>query len=235
MPGDGASRAITDLFSRRVARRDHLAPAVELVSPLAVADPVFPTKAFRKFLSVLKSQDAPVLIDLGPVVGSNVTYFGEELGCKIFVEDLYAELERFARDGKLGEFPKHLEGRLSQPDASVDGILCWDLLDYLERPAARAVGQQVSRMLRPGGAALSFFATLDTPTLQYTKYLVVDDVSLRHRSYPATRGRQPVMLNREIIKMFDGLVVSDSFLLKMNTREILFQKPVYAPEMRTTL
>ncbi len=235
MPGDGTTRAITDLFFRRGARRAQTQPPANLVAAGVVDDPVFPTKAFRKFLSCLGGRKSPVLIDFGPVVGSNVSYFGEKVGCKIFVEDLYADLERFSEAGKLSEFPKFLETRLGQADASVDGILCWDLLDYLERPAARVLGEQVSRMLRPGGAALGFFATLDTPTLQYTKYLVVDDVSLRHRPYPATRCRQPVLLNREIIRMFGGLIVSDSFLLKVNTREILFQKPAYAGETRSTL
>jgi hypothetical protein len=31
-------------------------------------------------------------------------------------------------------------------------------------------------------------------------------------------------MNRDIIRMFEGLLVSDSFLLKINTREILFRK-----------
>jgi hypothetical protein len=33
-----------------------------------------------------------------------------------------------------------------------------------------------------------------------------------------------VLANRDIIKMFDGLIVSDSFLLKSNTREILLRR-----------
>jgi hypothetical protein len=46
-----------------------------------------PTKALRKFLASLRSREAPVLLDLGPVVGSNVAFFGERLGCKILIED----------------------------------------------------------------------------------------------------------------------------------------------------
>jgi hypothetical protein len=64
-------------------------------------DPVFATKALRKFLSCLTSRESPVLVDLGPVVGSNVSFFGEQLGCKIFVEDLFADLDRHVRAGTL--------------------------------------------------------------------------------------------------------------------------------------
>jgi hypothetical protein len=39
--------------------------------------------------------------------------------------------------------------------------------------------------------------------------------------------RQPVMQNRDIIKLFERLRVSDSFLLHTKVREILFRKPDY--------
>src|SRR5262245_36638670 len=101
-------------------------------SSATAADPVFATKALRKFLATLTSRESPVLLDLGPVVGSNVSFFGEQLGCKIFVEDIFADLERHVRAGKLEEFPTFLQKRLPQDTASVDGILCWDLIDYLD-------------------------------------------------------------------------------------------------------
>ena len=43
-----------------------------------------------------------MLLDLGPVIGSNLTFFGETLGCKVFIEDLYADLERHVRAGDDG-------------------------------------------------------------------------------------------------------------------------------------
>jgi hypothetical protein len=54
----------------------------------------------------------------------------------------------------------------------------------------------------------------------------VDEVNLKHRSYSAARGRQVILLNRDIIRLFGGLRVSDSFLLQNNLREILFRKPL---------
>jgi hypothetical protein len=188
-------------------------------------DPVFATKALPKFLSCLTSRALPVLLDLGPVVGSNVSFFGEQLGCKIFVEDIFADLDRHVREGKLDQLPEFLKARFPQADGEVDGILCWDLIDYLERPAAQALANQLMRVLRPEGALLGFFGTAQPQDARYTKFVIVDDATLKHRSYPAARGRQAILLNRDIIKMFSGLHVSDSFLLKNNLREILFRKP----------
>src|SRR5215211_8385723 len=100
---------------------------------LATTDPVFATKALRKFLTSLTSRESPVLLDLGPVVGSNVNFFGEQLGCKIFVEDIFADLDRHVRGGKLEELPAFLEKRFPQEESTVDGILCWDLIDYMDK------------------------------------------------------------------------------------------------------
>jgi hypothetical protein len=190
----------------------------------AGADPIFGTKALPKFLSFLTAQDAPVLIDLGPVVGGNVAFFGEQLGCKIYVEDIYADLERHMAELRTEEFPAFLSKRFPQADASVDGVLCWDLIDYLDRPSAQALADQLMRVLRPNGALLGFFGTAQPRDARYTKYVVMDEANLKHRPYPASRGRQAILLNRDIIRLFSKLRVSDSFLLQNNLREILFRK-----------
>jgi hypothetical protein len=187
-------------------------------------DPVFSTKALRKFLAALTAHDSPVLLDLGPVVGSNVSFFGEQLGCKIFVEDIYADIDRHVRGGKLEELPAFVKKRFPQESASVDGILAWDVLDYLDKASAAELAAQLTRVLRPDGALLGFFGTAQPRDMQYTKFIIVDEQNLKHRSYAAARGRQAAMLNRDIIRLFSGLRVSDSFLLQNNLREILFRK-----------
>ena len=211
------------LLDRLALRRPDTEPPV---GPSAVVDdPVFATKALRKFLTLLTARESPVLLDLGPVVGSNVSFFGEQLGCKIFVEDIFADLDRHVREGKTDELPAFLKKRFPQPDGTVDGILCWDLIDYLDRPAAQELAPELTRVLRPDGALLGFFRTAPPREMRYTKYIIVDEVNLKHRSYAAARSRQAILLNRDIIRMFSGLRVSDSFLLQNNLREILFRKP----------
>ena len=52
-----------------------------------------PTKPFSRFLYALSLRESPVVLDLGPIVGGNVNYLGEPLGCKYLVEDLYQNIE----------------------------------------------------------------------------------------------------------------------------------------------
>ena len=214
--------ALSDLFTRRRKAED----ADSDTGP--VDGPVYPTKALARFLTSLSARPQPVLLDLGPVVGQNVTFFGEQLGCKIFVENLFKDIDRHVKDGKLDELPAFFEKRFPQEEGSVDGILCWDVLDYLERPAAQAVAKQLARILRPEGALLAMFAATQPstpPPAEYTRYVVVDQAGLQYRPYSAARGKQRPLLNRDIERMFEPLRVAEQFLLKNNLREVLFRKP----------
>ena len=214
------SMALSDLFVRR--RKDEGDSSDAGVKAL----PPVPTKALSKFLSSLSARDQPMLLDLGPVVGHNVTFFGEQLGCKIFVEDVSADIERHAREGKLDALPAFLATRFPQPDATFDGILCWDVFDYLDKKAGQALAAQLARLLKPEGVLLAIFnASEPTPgPATYTKNIVVDPTTLKQRPYPATRGRLKPILNRDIIRMFEPLRVTEQFLLKTNIREVLFRK-----------
>ena len=182
------------------------------------------SKAFPKFLTAISNQAAPVLLDFGPVIGSNVSFFGEHLGCKLFIEDLFADYDRHARAGTLDALPATLASRFRHADASVDGVLCWDFFDFLQKPAAQALAKEIVRMLRPGAAVMGFFCTSGVPRASFMKYEIVDEKSLRHKPHAGIGGVKNALQNRDIIKMFDGLIVSDSFLLKSNTREILLKQ-----------
>ena len=72
---------------------------------------------------------------------------------------------------------------------------------------------------------LGFFSTAQSPEQVYTKYVVVNETTLRYRTYPALRPRQRNLLNGDIIKLFKDLRVTDSFLMKSKLREMLFRKP----------
>jgi hypothetical protein len=183
------------------------------------------SKAFPKFVATLSQKASPVLLDLGPVIGSNVAFCGERLGCKLFIEDLVADVDRLLRgSASSADLAASMPTRFSHPDASIDGILCWDLFDFLDKATSQALAKQVVRMLRPGGAVMGFFCSTGVERSPFTKFEIVDEQSLRHRYHPGIGGKKVSLPNRDIIKMFDGLVVADSFLLKSNTREMLLRK-----------
>lgn len=199
-------------------------PQVALASPVP-ADAVVTSKVFPKFLAAVGHQLLPALLDLGPVVGSNVTFFGERLACKLHVEDLYSDIEAHARRGDRAALAAFMATRLTQPPDSIDGILCWDVFDFLDRAAGRVLAARLAGMLRKGGALYGSFGTTPIELKQYTKTVLMTEDSLKHRVSPATPVARTVLLTRDIIKMFDGLIVAESVLLKSSTRETLFRRP----------
>ena len=227
MAAESTGKPWTGLLGRIGAKRGPEPEAAPDAAEPASPGTVYPTKALKKFLATLTSRANPVLLDLGPVIGPNVSFFGEQLGCKIFVEDFFADVDRHHRAGTTADLAAFLGKRFPQADASIDGILCWDLLDFLDPAAALVVANQLTRVLKVDGALLGFFSTAATREATFTKYVVIDEVSLRHKPYGALRTRTRVLQNRDIIKLFERLRVSDSFLLQTNVREILFRKPSY--------
>ena len=172
----------------------------------------------------MAQQPAPVLLDLGPVVGSNITFFGDRLSCKIYVEDLIGDVESHARRGDRASLARFLGARLTQPDDSVDGVLCWDLFDFLDRSSGQVLAGRLVRLLRRGGALHGFFGASAAELTNYSRFAVEAEDRLRKRPYPATPVRRHVLHPRDMSKMFEGLVVAASVLLKTNAREALFRK-----------
>jgi len=213
-------RPWTDLFKR--ASRTVDAASAGTPQP---ADPTVTSRVFPKFLDVLAHREAPTILDLGPVVGGNIEFFGERLCGKIHVEDVVADIEDHSRRGERPALAAFLATRLRQAPASVDGVLCWDTFDFLDMAAGGALAASLTRLLKPGGALHGSFGTTALELRHYTRTVVESASVFRTRHYPATPVPRTVRLTRDMIRMFDGLVVAESVLLKSNTRETLFRKP----------
>lgn len=208
---------------KRSGRQEETAapvPARAALPPEAAA----PTRAFPKFLTALSQRESPVIVDFGPVIGGNVSFFGERFGCKLHIEDLFADVERHARAHKRDEMPAFFANRLTHEGGSVDGVLMWDLFDFLDRASAVTLAAKVAHMIRPGGAVFGYFGAAAADLTHYSKFVIQTESELRLRPYPATPVKRQVLQNRDIIKMFDPLTVAESFLLKTNTRETLFRR-----------
>ena len=155
-------------------------------------EPVIPSKALPKFLSRADaSRESPVLIDFGPVIGTNVEFFGERLGCKMFIEDLFAESIGTPEAGRSTRLPERLETRFRHADASVDGILCWDFFDFLDKAVGAGAGAaDRSACCGPGGARDGLLLHLGVDRRAASRSTTSSTTTtLRHRPHPASAAR----------------------------------------------
>ena len=225
----GGLSGFVSRLGRQTPRTDDEPPRVA-VEPRTVAavsaETVYACKTLARFLDLLFARPAAEVVDLGPVIGSNITFLGERVGCKIHVEDLYADVDRHVQHDKLDQLPEFLSGRLAMPASSIDAVLGWDIFDYLAPMAATALAGELMRILRPGGVLLGFFGARASDDPRYTKFFIEDEMHLRYRFYPSACTRRWVLQNRDINIMFDGLEIFETVLLKSGVREILFRKRI---------
>ena len=227
MSGADRVRSLGGFFSRLGAARQAAERPPEAGSRRTSEEsPVVNSKALARFLSYLGSCPAPVLLDLGPVVGSNVAFFGEQLNCKIHIEDIGADLDRHLREGRIEELPEFFSKRFTLEKDTVDGVLLWDSFDYLDRKSAQALAAAIVPLVRDGGALFGYFGNASQNLKGFRKFIVSDGSHVRQLSYGSMTMRHTSLPNRDIIKMFDGVGVSDSFLLQNGLREILFRKGI---------
>ena len=204
----------------------------------AGADGVFSTQALSKFVAAVELKDVPVVVDLGPAVGSNVTFLGERLGCKLHVADILSNVEtwwpphRTSDIGNASEWidvAAELERRrdtqiFEHPSDFADGILCWDVFDYLDDTAAVVLAREVSRMLKPRGVTLLCHGPEKPVVTGPVQYEIVDEMTLRYRPLLMARPESRVWLSRPFTNLFESLTISHSFLLKSRMREVVLRK-----------
>ncbi len=210
-------------FSKWTGRKPQ--PPVEPAGETArAAEPPTTSKVLPKFLTALAQTPNPVLLDLGPVVGSNVAFFGEQLACRIQVEDLLEVIEGAAKAGTRATLGDTLAARLAQVQGPVDGVLCWDFFDYLDKKSAPPVAAALVKLLSPAGVLHGFFTTKSGDTAHYTRYIVESPQQFRQRPYAATPGTRTAFVTRDLTKMFEGLRITETVLLKNNVQEVMMKR-----------
>jgi SAM-dependent methyltransferase len=182
----------------------------------------FTTRALSRFVSALRTDPHPVILDLGPASGRTVSFLGLELSCKLIVSDLVQGLEDAEEAGERAQF---IDSWMAQPPASVDGVLCWDLFDYLPPQDADALAAAVARILKPGGVAFAMFSTIRYEAAGSVRFAIDDVTRITYRPVPSSLRQRPVWLSRDVARLSGDLRVDEAYLLKHGMREVLLRKP----------
>jgi hypothetical protein len=199
------------------------APATPAAS--RIVETLSASRALPKLLATLASQPSPTLLDLGPVVGTNVSFFGERLSCRMLIEDLREDMDAATARGNTEGLGEALVARVTAAVTTpVHGVLCWDLFDCLDRPTARALAACLSGLLVPKGLLHGLFGTTAGELETRTKFIVQSDTAVKCRREPAPRVRRYALQTGEIARLFEGLSTIESVLLQNHTREVLLRK-----------
>ena len=179
----------------------------------------------ERFTEHLADAERPPILDLGAPVASNIDFLSE-LDCVLHIADLHRVLSEDPgmsapeeeRDvdavvGRVASYEEHVR---------FDGILGWNLFDYLDAPVALALAKRIARNCHSGTVLLMITSTSDTIPSNPGRITIVDTRNLRfERLSPDTRdGARHTPLSLQ--KLLPGFILQHSFLLQEGMQDYLF-------------
>ena len=192
----------------------------------------------KEFLWLLGDAKQPRILDLGNLSQSTLNFFIEK-GFRISTEDLLRSWKGFltTEEETLRRLPageagpkvsqallaeRFLAEAVQYPEESFNGVLVWDLLDYLDSQLLTRLMDRLYELLQPGGAVLAMFHSR-TPE-RYHRYRVVDAQSIEPIPSPTLTVHARIFQNREILDLFGKFRSSKTFVGRDQVREALFIK-----------
>lgn len=180
---------------------------------------------FRSLIQRMHDDARRVVLDLGPARPETVAMFGQ-CRCRLEIADLAEGLDALNAIADPDELQAECAALLPPRRAeSTDVVLCWDLLNYLERPALRALMDQISHRLAPDALAHALIVYA-TPRMPARPARIAPDAELRLHVSPAGAGEKPAPRYSpdELSRLMPGYAVERAMLLKNGMQEFLFRR-----------
>jgi len=213
------------------------APSKPGPTPVPASSPNTRTSnSLKEFLWLLSDIPSARILDLGPIAQSTVNFFLEK-GFRLSTEDLLRTWKEFLtteeerlRVGAAGQEPvsqetlvnKFLDVALGYKEASFNGVLAWDLLDYFDVAMIPKLMERIYDVMAPGGAMMALFHS--KPAERFHRFRIVDTQTLEAVPAPTLAVHAHVFQNREILDLFGRFRSSKTFVGRDQIREALFLK-----------
>jgi hypothetical protein len=185
------------------------------------------SRGLEEFFTYIRGQAGLTILDLGGATQDNVSFI-TNLGHRLYSENFLQTLnDTFGGDAgdqsNPGQIDYFLRQTLNYEPGQFDGVLLWDVLEYLGPPLLAAVMDRLHAIVRPKSYMLAFFHSDDklNETPVYT-FRIQDANSLQL----AQRGtRRPAQLynNRSLEKLFSEFESVKFFLSRDRLREVIIK------------
>ena len=187
-----------------------------------------PSRGLEEFFGYIRDQSGLTILDLGGASQQNVSFI-TGLGHRLYSEDFLRILsETFGENGIAdqshpGRIDYFLRQALDHPRAHFDGVLIWDVLEYLAPALLNAVVERLHKIVRPKSYMLAFFHSDD-------KLEAVPSYTFRIQQMNALEVvrhgmRRPAQLfnNRSLERLFGRFESVKFFLTRERLREVIIK------------
>jgi 2-polyprenyl-3-methyl-5-hydroxy-6-metoxy-1,4-benzoquinol methylase len=183
------------------------------------------SRGLEAFFSHIRDQSGLTILDLGGATQKNVSFI-TELGHRLYSEDFLAIFkETFAEDesdqSNTGRIEYFLKQTLDYEEGQFDGVLIWDVLEYLNPVLLNAVVERLHKVVRPKSYMLAFFHSDDK--LQGVPYYTFRIAQVNALEISQQGLRKPAQLfnNRSLEKLFGRFESVKFFLTRERLREVI--------------
>ena len=124
------------------------------------------SRGLEEFFTQIRDTSGLTILDLGGATQKNVSFI-TDLGHRLYSEDFLRILnETFGVDDTVdqsnpGRIEYFLKQTLDYPEGHFDGVLMWDVLEYLNPVLLNAVVERLHKIVRPKAYMLAFFQADD--------------------------------------------------------------------------
>ncbi|MBV9746574.1 MAG: class I SAM-dependent methyltransferase [Acidobacteriia bacterium] len=184
------------------------------------------SRGLEEFFGYIRGQSGLTILDLGGATQQNVSFI-TDLGHRLYSENFLQLLtENFGTDGAAeqsnpGRMEYFLRTALEYPDSHFDGVLIWDVLEYLEPALLTAVIDRLRRIVRPKSYMLAFFHSDNKLEAVPAYTFRIQQVNLLHVTEEGSRQPAQLFNNRSLEKLFGNFESVKFFLTRDRLREVI--------------
>ncbi|MBC8178687.1 MAG: class I SAM-dependent methyltransferase [Deltaproteobacteria bacterium] len=181
--------------------------------------PGYTSNALRLFLEGLEQVRESQVLDVGSICGDNITFFARRIK-RLYICDMFFHLSRDSR-GILP--PNQIWKHLDYPPHSFDGILLWNLIDYLNDSQVGRIAALCHDMLKPEGMVLASLAGKSMSGTVPCYFAIKDRFRLEINPKPEIGLSLHIRSNREVLELLSLFTPEKSYLYQNGIREYLLR------------
>jgi 2-polyprenyl-3-methyl-5-hydroxy-6-metoxy-1,4-benzoquinol methylase len=192
------------------------------------ANLVRPSRGLEEFFGYIRGQSGLTILDLGGASQQNVSFI-TGLGHRLYSEDFLRILgDTFSEDGAAdqsnpGRIDYFLRQALDHPRAHFDGVLIWDVLEYLAPALLNAVVERLHNTVRPKSYMLAFFHSDDKLQAVPSYTFRIQQVNAIELVQHGMRRPEQLFNNRSLEKLFGRFESAKFFLTRERLREVIIK------------
>lgn len=187
------------------------------------------SRGLEQFFTYIRDQAGLSILDLSGATQENVNFI-TNLGHKLYTQDFLRSMndtfgaEDLAEQANPGRIDYFLRQNLDYEDEQFDGVLVWDMLEYMAPALLSATVDRLFRVVRPKSYMLAFFNSDERLENAPAYSFRIQDFNTLQVAQQGVRKPVQLFNNRSLERLFQRFESVKFFLTREHLREIIVKR-----------